>query len=153
MEPVKLAVSDEFKKKRKQMIIVTAVAVIISASVYFSAQMDTGRTVNVFSVELHINYAGGTSGYLGSDVQYLTANFKTLQAGNVYTYTITLTNLGTTLHTVDSIYSTSQGFTVVSANPSLPLTLQPGSSQKITLQIQLPAYNYSGNLNLTLNTS
>ncbi|MEM0156148.1 MAG: hypothetical protein QW597_06090 [Thermoplasmataceae archaeon] len=153
MEPVKLAVGDDFRKKRKQMIFVAAVAVIISTSVFFSTQMDTGRTVNVFLVDLHIDYAGGTSGYLGPDVQYVTANFETLQAGNVHTFTVTLSNHGTTTHTVSGLSSATQGFSVVSINPDIPITLQPGSSQKMTIQVQLPDYNYSGNLNLTLVTS
>lgn len=153
MEPVKLQVAEDFRKKRKQMLIVAAVSIMIATAAYFVTFSDSTNTVNVISVELHTTYTGSSSGYFGQSVQYLTANYETLYSGDSYSYTITLTNQGTSAHTVNSITCGTQGFSITSFSQNLPLTIQPGTSQKITLIIQLPDFNFSGNLNISVSAS
>ena len=153
MEPVELSVSDDFKQKKKRMVIVAIVVIVLSIVAFGGTFSYSAETVNVMTVEMHINYTGNAGGYFGSSLQYLTANYETMYAGENFSYAVTFTNHGTSPHTINSITAATQGFSIVSMNRNTPLTIQPGASQSVVLLIHLPDHNFSGNLNLSVTAS
>ena len=153
MEPAKLSASDDYKEKKKRAIIVASVVIVLALVAFAGTFSYSAKTVNVVRVEMQINYAGGSGSYFGPSVQYLTANYETLYAGENFSYSVTFTNHGTSPHTIHSLNLNTDGFSIVSTSKGIPLTVQPGASQTVILVIHLPKDNFSGNLNLTVSAS
>lgn len=153
MEPAEIPVPDDFKQKKKRMIIVAIVVVVLTVVAYAGTFSYSAKTVNVMTVDMTVKYSGTSNGYFGPSLQHLTANYDTLYGGENFSYAITFTNQGNSAHTIQSITSNTAGFSIVSMSGNLPLTIQPGASQKVILLIHLPDYNFSGPLNITVSAS
>lgn len=113
----------------------------------------SSTSVNVTGENLAIDYTGTTSSYFGPASQAI-GNPITVFGGTQFTVTLTLQNGDYyQTHSINFISLTTPGFILVSISPSLPYTLSPSSSVKITLTIQAPNSNYNGPLGILLSTA
>lgn len=58
-----------------------------------------------------------------------------------------------TSHTVNNITVTTEGCTLKSVTPTLPVTLAPGESVIVTLTIITPSFSYSGAISIDISVS
>ncbi|MEM0157138.1 MAG: hypothetical protein QXN26_03615, partial [Thermoplasmataceae archaeon] len=116
MHPIESQYSPEMKSNRQRMTYV-AIAVIIVVSGYFAfSHMGTEETVNVMWLQVNLEYAAG-SGNFGPSVQYIQENIHTISGGTDHTFTVSLTNRGTSPGSVLSISSNTPGFLIKSSSP------------------------------------
>ncbi len=143
------------------LVVVLVVAVAATAFIFFAPANLISRVtprpgpVTVTGLFLAIMYPNSASdGYFGSAYRYLSNAIPIyLQHGQSYQTRFTLT-LGTgTDHTLDSItLALSDGFTLTSYIPNLPLTMTPGSSTTFTITLQAPNTDYTGPVTIDLFT-
>ncbi|MEM3272292.1 MAG: zinc ribbon domain-containing protein [Metallosphaera sp.] len=132
--------------------IAIVIVVIIIAVIAINDLNQSSSTVTVTAVDLSVVYNGLTSGYLGPTSQSL--NGFTISPGSSFSYSITFTSSAALLsHSINSIYTTTPGFSIISISPNLPYSFSPGSTFTITIIIQAPNTAYNGVLQLTVTTS
>jgi hypothetical protein len=148
MEPVVLPVTDEFRRKRKLAMIVATVAVIIAVAAFIGTSSYSFKTVNILSVELVIIYENSSAQWLGPPTQFLTANYKTLDGGSSFSYSIPLTDSSSAVHYLENITTITPGFNLISVDPQTPMELEPGQSLEMNIVLHLPDYNFVGVLSL-----
>jgi hypothetical protein len=150
MEPVILPVTDDFRKKRKLAMIVATVAVIIAVAAFIGTSSYSAKTVNVLSAELVITYENSSAHWLGPPIQFLTANYRTLDGGGSFYYSIQLKDSSSATHYIENISTVTPGFNLMSVNPQTPVELKPGQNLEMNVVIQLPDYNFVGVLSLSV---
>jgi|YelNatPaOPRAMG01_1025707.scaffolds.fasta_scaffold02109_9 hypothetical protein len=153
MEPVVLPVTEDFRRKRRMTMIVATVAIIIAVAAFAGFHSYSVKTVNILSVELTILYQNSSEKWLGPQTQFLTANYKTLDGGSIYQYSIVLKNHSSTVQYIDSITSGTNGFSIVTTGHTAPISFNPGQSITIGLLIHLPNYNFVGTLDVVITGS
>ena len=140
---------------------ILVIGIIASAFIFFSP-LNLSRViprpapvvVTVFT--LHIQYPdSASSGYFGSATRLLnTPFFSYLQHGEHFQANFTLTLAANALpHSVDSIsFGSPISFTLLSASPNPPVTIQPGTSLSFRVMCQAPNGDYAGPATLDLVT-
>jgi hypothetical protein len=105
----------------------------------------------VTGINVHFNYLGTTSGYFGSSTQAVSGG--NYDAGINYTEIITLYSRAILFdHNVSSITTNTPGFSINTISPTLPVTVSPDGSVTITVTLNTPLTQYTGVLDLTINT-
>ena len=112
------------------------------------------QQVTLTGVNWTINYNGATSGYFGPSPQSLcSACPLTFRAGERFTYTLQLQSSASFLtHSVDSV-SIAFPFTLISTSPSLPISVSPGGTARVTFTIEVPSQGGSYVMSATINTT
>ncbi|MCL4333401.1 MAG: hypothetical protein M1290_01295 [Candidatus Thermoplasmatota archaeon] len=153
MEPVRIPITQEMHRKRKMVVVVGVVVALISLSVFFALSLDSVATTNVMGVQVHLEYAGNSSGYLGPAVQNYTWNFKTLTPDETFHFHFKLTNHGSAPCVVSIDGIGNGGFKLLSSSPSMPLQIAGGSTQTVVLTLSAPSNGYVGELQIFLSAS
>jgi len=113
-------------------------------------------SITVTGLNLQIQYNGSEQGYFGPTQQGISVDtMLTVNGGQQFLDSITLTEsaLASSSHSLNSITVTTQGFTIVSIDPALPITFSPGSSVRITITFQAPNSDYTGSVNVVFATT
>lgn len=132
-------------------VIVVVVVSLVGLSLLLSAYA-ASTAVDITAVDVSIQYNGATSGYFGPSTQALSGTNTT--TGQTISDTMTITSSALLFdHSINSITTSTPGFTISSISPALPLTFSPGSTATITLLIQTPNAHYDGVLSLTVTTT
>lgn len=153
MEPVKIPITEEKHRNRRRVVAVGIVVIIISMSVFFALSLNSVATTNVLGVQVHIEYLGNTSGYLGPAVQNFSWNFKTLTPGESFHFYLELKNRGNATHIVKLLGTGSGNFDIVSSTPATPFSISGDSSQSILLTLKPPDQGYVGELQIYLSAN
>jgi len=110
--------------------------------------------VQITGYNLDVSYAGSTSGYFGPSSQALSGTGLTLNGGQQFTDTITISDSAILFkHSIEQFSVTTPGFTLDSVTPNLPITLSPGGSVTITLTLTAPNEDYTGPITYNLYTT
>ncbi|MDA8054649.1 MAG: hypothetical protein M0Z77_03225 [Thermoplasmatales archaeon] len=150
MEPVRIPITPELHKNRKKIVAIGTVVTIITVSIFLGLSLNTDATINVMGVEVHFEYAGSQSGYFGSPVQNYTWNFKTLDSGEIFHFTLVVNNYANVSHSINSITLSHSGFTLLSVNYPSPILIKPHSGQTLELTIQAPSHEYVGKVSVNI---
>jgi hypothetical protein len=130
--------------------------VAIFALVVLGAPFASAQNVTVTGMNLQIRYEGSEQGYFGPTQQGVAADqILTLQGGQQFIDSITLTESPSAFdnHSLNNVAVTTQGFTLVSIDPTLPITFSPGSSARITMTFQAPDSDFTGAITVTFTTT
>ncbi|MEM0134662.1 MAG: hypothetical protein QXU18_05460 [Thermoplasmatales archaeon] len=146
MEPVRIPVTEQLHKGRRRVVVVSIVVTIVTVSVFLGLSLNTVATVNVMGVEVHVHYAGIQQGYFGNAFQNFTWNVKTLDAGEIFHFTLTITNSANSIHSIQSIVISTVGFSLLSSGVKSPFNVAPHSTQELVLTIKSPNYGYVGTI-------
>src|SRR5437867_3490930 len=132
---------------------VVLIIVLIGAGALISGNAPA-QQVTLTGVNWTINYNGATSGYFGPSPQSLcSACPLTFRAGERFTYTLQLQSSASFLtHSVDSV-SIAFPFTLISTSPSLPISVSPGGTARVTFTIEVPSQGGSYVMSATINTT
>ncbi len=148
MKPVEVEKPASVRQARFRVTAAVVAALAVSTAVYLVSASDTGVTVNIISISLHIGYGSFSDNFFGSPSQAVTANFETYGGGQTVSFTIPFHNYDSKSHRVTAIFVNETGFEVVSESPKLPVTVNPGQTSYITVDITVPVHNFAGNLDL-----
>ncbi|AKA48010.1 hypothetical protein IX51_01665 [uncultured archaeon] len=148
MEPVEVGKPESVKKAKLIVTAAVVAALAVSTGIYLVTGSDTGVTVNITSITLHLGYGSTSDNFFGSAVQVVTANYETYGGGQTVSFTIAFHNHDSKAHRVTAIFVKASGFDVVSENPNLPVTVNPGQTSHITVNIQVPDHNFAGTLDI-----
>ena len=108
---------------------------------------------SVISINLEVNYLGTTSGYFGPSSQSISDSGVTYDEGFKFTEAITLKSSAIVYdHNISSITTNTPGFSIISTSPVLPVDVSPGGSVTIGITILTPPGEYSGVLDLEIDT-
>ncbi len=138
-------------------ILAMIVIVIIAAVLLFS--FASNSQIRITAVNMNVSYNCGGNDCIQFDGNWFgsiqgTGNSFPVPFGSHFTETITPTNQDCcNPHPISSISSLTSGFAVISTSPALPVTLNPGESLKISIQIQVPNHPYTGPIDFQVITS
>lgn len=135
------------------LIVVVAIVVVLGLQLY--NQLGIGKPqVNLTAQNAHIDYTCSLCPhYFGPTLQG-GGNSLSVSGGSQFTETVTPKNQDCcSSHQVSSASILTPGFTLISITPSLPITLGPGDSISITINIQAPNSAYTGPLDYQITTS
>jgi hypothetical protein len=152
MQPKESGYSDEFKQKRRKLTIAVALVIIIVSVFFVVTGEQNQNTVNILWLRVDIHYPPGAD-YFGTPVRYIQENVHTLQSSGKYSFSFVIGNSGNSSHSITDLKIDTTGFSLVSVENSLPLSISPGGSATMTFTIMTPPYNFQGNLNISLFTS
>lgn len=148
MEPVAVGKPESLRKTRLMVAVSVIAALAVSTGVYLVSASDSGVTVNVTSITLHIGYASSSDNYFGNAVQRVTANYETYGSGQIASFIVPFHNYDSKVHSLSTLFVKAPGFEVVSENPALPVSVNPGQTVYITVEIKVPTQNFAGSLDL-----
>ncbi len=142
------------------LVVILAVGIVASAFIFFSPFSFINRVtsrpgpVEVIPLVLYVSYPTSSDNYFGPSYRFLDANPMYFQHGTRFQASFALALGGSTgSHSVNSIsLGFSPGFTLLSVNPRLPLTMSLGSSQNFTITLQAPSIDYTGPVTVNLFT-
>jgi len=129
--------------RRVGIVVVVIIVIVIAALAVVWGLGGSASKVQVTAVNLQIGYSGIIT-YFGPDTQSLPG--ATTIGGHRFSYTINFTNSGILSHSVNSIGLMTNGFTLISESPPLPVTVAAGGKVSITLTIQTPTSGFDGPL-------
>ncbi|MFG1519434.1 MAG: hypothetical protein AAE977_03000 [Thermoplasmataceae archaeon] len=152
MQPKESGYSDEFKQKRRKLTIAVALVIIIVSGFFVVTGEQNQNTVNILWLRVDIHYPPGAD-YFGTPVRYIQENVHTLQSSGTYSFSFVIGNSGNSSHSITDLKIDTTGFSLVSVENSLPLSISPGGSATMTFTIMTPPDNFQGNLNISLFTS
>ncbi|HZY46201.1 MAG TPA: hypothetical protein VFE96_00240, partial [Candidatus Bathyarchaeia archaeon] len=110
-----------------------------------------GATVHI-EENLDINYAGGASnGWLGPS--RTETEPATVDSGNDYSETLSLYSTSAYTEKITSITISTEGFSIVSITPNVPITFDPRATVDITVTIHAPDVYYHGPLDIRIDAS
>jgi len=130
------------------------VAVVLVAILALAPTVSMASTLQTIpSRNVTINHAGATSLHFGPSQGAQIQNGLIAYNGIRLSESLTVSN-GDLLasHTVNQITPTTNGFTVASVSPALPITLTPGGSASITITFDTPNTGGSGSLTIMIVT-
>lgn len=148
MEPVEVSVPPSVKQARVRVAVAVVAVIAISTGVFLATSSDTGVTVNITSITLHIGYGSSTDSFFGSPTQNLTANYETYGGGHTASFRIAFHNYGSRTHSITTVFVRASGFTALSENPILPLNVAAGQTSYVTVNIHVPDHNFAGALDI-----
>lgn len=145
-------------KKKREIEVFVVVALVVGGALAYYALSDqvtvTAENVNVTYAGIYQGYFGPASQSLCRDCPYTAQN--PLFGTTTITITITLTNDptlgGGQAHSVDAI-TVNDPFTITSTSPSLPVSVSPGGTTSIAVQVQTPSHGGTFTLTLTETTN
>ncbi|MGC8506299.1 MAG: hypothetical protein ACP5NK_06305 [Thermoplasmata archaeon] len=149
MEPKESGYSEEFRQKRKNLTIAVVLVIITVSGFFVVTGEQSQNTVNVMWLVVDVHYPPG-AGYFGPQVRYIQENIHTMQSSGAYSFSFIIKNSGNTDHSISGISVNTPGFTLVSLQNQLPVSISPGDSATIVFTVMTPPFNYQGNLNVTV---
>ena len=149
MEPKESGYSEDFRQKRKSLTIAVALVIIMVSGFFVVTGEQYQNTVNVMWLAVDIHYPPGTD-FFGPQIRYVQENDHTLQPSSTYSFSFVIKNSGNADHSISSIVVNTPGFSLVSLQSRLPVSISPGDSATIVFTVMTPSSNYQGNLNITV---
>lgn len=150
MEPVRIPITEVLHKNRRMIAVVSTIVIIVTVSVFLGLSLNSASTINVMGVEVQIHYTGTNTGCFGNAEQNFTWNVKTLSSGEVFHFSLKLTNHGNTTHAVESLSLRSGSFHLVSLSEPTPAPIAAHASQTIVLTIMAPEHSYVGTIQVNI---
>ncbi len=121
--------------------------------VYSLVQPSLTTGVSITGYVLNIFYPNGaTDGWLGPSPRSYATNVI-VSGGDPFNDNLTLYSTSPSAQNITSIKVTTQGFSLMSVSPNLPIMFSAGERVSVTLTIQTPDANYDGPINLRIATS
>lgn len=149
MEPKESGYDLQFRHKRRNLTIAVVLVIIIVSGFFVVTGEQAQNTVNVMWLRIDIHYPPG-SDYFGPSVRYVQENVHTLQSSSTHSFSFVIRNSGTTSHSIVSVAINTPGFSLVSVQNGLPITISPGGSATVVFTVMTPPDNFQGNLNVSL---
>ena len=148
------------RKSHRTRNIAAIVIIVIVVLVVIAASFTSTSTITVTGLNVHVQYDGSVQGYFGPTQQSASIGNQpnqvlTLTGGQqfIISDTFTESSLATGSHSLNNITVTTQGFTIVSVDPELPITFSPGSTVRITITFQAPNSDFNGAVNVVFATT
>lgn len=130
----------------KGIIVAIIILLILAGVAYYLYSNGYFYTVNVQGI-----YVEYQNSFLINTIQTSYSNSSlTLHGGQTFVITLTMKNNGL-LPTEITWINVSAPFTLVSASPSLPTTIDHGQNMVFTLTIKAPMKSYTGSLQIYVN--
>ncbi len=149
MKPTESGYSKEFISGRKRITMISVVVIVVVGGFFGITHMQTQGTVNVMWLQVHTEYRGKET-FFGPSVRYVQEDFHTIDANSTHTFYLTVTNYGSSAHSILGLKIQTHGFILVKSMNSFPYTVNSGKAVTLEFEVHVPARNYAGNLNLTL---
>jgi len=149
MKPVDTGYSKEFLSGRKRITVISAIVIVVVTGFFGFTHIQTQGTVNVMWLQVHTEYRGNEH-FFGPPIRYVQQDFHTIDANSTHTFSFTVTNTGTSSQLILEIAIHTHGFILVRSPNGLPYVVNPGRSTTVSFEVHVPAYDYAGNLNVTL---
>jgi len=148
------------KSHRSRNIIAILIAIVIVGLIIYAIPILTTETVTITGLNIQVQYNGSDSGYFGPTSQSVPitnqpSQMLQVKAGQQFflSFSFTESALATGTHSINEITVVTQGFTLISVDPALPITFSPASSIRITITFQAPNSNFNGAVTVAFSTS
>ena len=136
------------QESRRRLYIGIGVVIAIIVIVLGAYGYGLGTAVKVTGESFTIDYAGTTSGYLGTSPLTFSTTYS-YTTGTSIAFNLTVTNSAKVLHNITAI---TTSFALVSTTPSLPVNVSAGGSTSITILMTLPSSSGTYVLDGTITT-
>ena len=141
------------------MAIVVAIIVVVALIIY-GMSLATTEKITITGLNVQVQYNGSDQGYFGPTSQSVAISNQPNQVleinkGQQFYLSVPFaaSALASGSHSINQITVTTQGFAIISIDPSLPITLSPADSIRITITFQSPNSYFTGAVNLVFSTT
>jgi len=134
------------------MVAVSATPTPVAGYIPLPRQTVTLNNITITNVIYMINYSNSGDSYFGSSVQGASSLPDLPDGITMFNCSLTLTNMGSADHTINSINIETPGFLLLAVSPTLPTyNVTPGSDLRLTMTIGSQMSHYYGPLTIQLN--